>query len=280
MSDVVALMNNANPFIRKKAVSAMYKLYVKYPQGLRVTFEQLKEKLDDPDPSVVSCAVNVICELASKNPKNYLAMAPYFFRLLTTSSNNWMLIKVVKLLGSLVPEESRLARKLLEPLAMIIQNTTAKSLQFECIHTLILSLPYTKREDGSDARNLPAILKLCHEYLSSFIRDEDPNLKYLGLVGLLGLLNSYPKEVVEHRETILTCLKDDDITIRTKSLELLSGIVTRKSFENLVEHLMKVSVVLFIMYVMLCSMWPWQMEPIAKNSLRKYCTWDVATNIR
>jgi hypothetical protein len=44
-----------------------------------------------------------------------------FFRLLTTSSNNWMLIKVVKLLGSLVPEEPRLARKLLEPLSTIIQ---------------------------------------------------------------------------------------------------------------------------------------------------------------
>jgi len=43
---------------------------------------------------VVSCAVNVICELANKNPKNYLSMAPQFFRLLTTSSNNWMLIKV------------------------------------------------------------------------------------------------------------------------------------------------------------------------------------------
>lgn len=42
----------------------------------------------------MSCAVNVICELADKNPKNYLAMAPQFFRLLTTSSNNWMLIKV------------------------------------------------------------------------------------------------------------------------------------------------------------------------------------------
>lgn len=65
------------------------------------------EKLDDPESSVVSTAVNVICELANKNPKNYLAMAPKLFRLLTTTSNNWMLIKVVKLLGSLVTEEPR-----------------------------------------------------------------------------------------------------------------------------------------------------------------------------
>lgn len=59
-----------------------------------MTFDRIKERLEDSDSSVVSCAVNVICELADKNPKNYLAMAPQFFRLLTTSSNNWMLIKV------------------------------------------------------------------------------------------------------------------------------------------------------------------------------------------
>jgi AP-3 complex subunit delta-1 len=56
----------------------------------------LKERLEDTDSSVVSCAVNVICELANKNPRNYIAMAPKFFRLLTTSSNNWMLIKVTE----------------------------------------------------------------------------------------------------------------------------------------------------------------------------------------
>jgi len=44
-------------------------------------------------------------------------------------------LQVVKLLGSLVPEEPRLARKLLEPLATIIQNTAAKSLQYAPITT-------------------------------------------------------------------------------------------------------------------------------------------------
>jgi hypothetical protein len=47
----------------------------------------------------VSAAVNVICELARKNPKNYLSLAPQLYKLLTTSSNNWMLIKIIKLVG-------------------------------------------------------------------------------------------------------------------------------------------------------------------------------------
>lgn len=49
--------------------------------------------------AVVSAAVNVICELARKNPKNYLSLAPQLYKLLTTSSNNWMLIKIIKLVS-------------------------------------------------------------------------------------------------------------------------------------------------------------------------------------
>ncbi len=237
ITDLVTLMSHPSAYIRKKTVLAMYKLYIKYPQGLRLTFDKLKDKLDDPEVSVVSTAVNVICELANKNPKNYLAMAPKFFTLLTTSSNNWMLIKVVKLLGSLVSEEPRLARKLLDPLVTIIQNTGAKSLQFECIQTVTLALPYTKREDGSDAKNVPATVKLCSEYLRGFVEHEDQNLKYLGLVGLNNLLVSHPKSVVDHRDIILKCLVDEDVTIRIRALELLSGIVSRKSLMDLVRHL-------------------------------------------
>lgn len=160
--------------------------------------QQPEQKLDDPESAVVSCAVNVICELANKNPKNYLALAPKFFRLLTTSSNNWMLIKVVKLLGSLVPEEPRLARKLLEPLATIVQNTAAKSLLYECIHTVTLALPFARKPpadpaaaaaavaegsgsgSGKQRDHLQAVVALCAEHLRQFVEDPDQNLKYLG----------------------------------------------------------------------------------------------------
>ena len=45
----------------------------------------------------MSAVVSVVCELARKNPKNYLSLAPQLFKILTTSSNNWMLIKIIKL---------------------------------------------------------------------------------------------------------------------------------------------------------------------------------------
>lgn len=52
------------------------------------------------DIAVVSAVVGVICELARKNPKSYLSLAPQLFKLLTTSSNNWMLIKIIKLVST------------------------------------------------------------------------------------------------------------------------------------------------------------------------------------
>ena len=48
---------------------------------------------------VQAAAVNVICELARKNPKNYLSLAPLFFKLMTSSTNNWVLIKIIKLVS-------------------------------------------------------------------------------------------------------------------------------------------------------------------------------------
>lgn len=50
-----------------------------------------------PPAGVQSAAVNVICELARRNPKNYLSLAPLFFKLMTSSTNNWVLIKIIKL---------------------------------------------------------------------------------------------------------------------------------------------------------------------------------------
>ncbi len=239
LGDVVALLQHQRPYVRKKALLVLYKLFEQYPQALRLCFEKIRERLEDTDKGVVSCAVSVVCELADRNPKNYLALAPQLFTILTKSSNNWMLIKVVKLFGSLVEEEPRLARKLLEPLSVIIKRTSAKSLLYECIHTITLALPHTKKPDGTDSRVVPSLVKLCSDHLREFVEDQDQNLKYLGLVGFANMMNSHPRTVAGHYNLIIDCLEDDDITIRTRSLDLLAGMVTKRTLEGLVQRLLK-----------------------------------------
>jgi len=241
LTELLHMLNHPSPYIRKKALLCLYKVFLKYPQGLRLSYDKIKLCLEDPHPSVVSCAVNVITELAEKNPKNYLPLAPAFFKLLTSSANNWMLIKVVKLLGSLVPEEPRLARKLLEPLSGMVKSTHAKSLLYESVHAITLCLPYVKKADGSQPANIPNVVELCVETLRSFVSDSDQNLKYLGLVGFGSLLLSQPRVLHSHPECrglILTCLSDEDVTIRTRALGLLKFMATKRNLVDLISQLL------------------------------------------
>lgn len=47
-------MTSSKPYLRKKAVLIMYKVFLKFPEALRPAFPRLKEKLEDPDPGWVA----------------------------------------------------------------------------------------------------------------------------------------------------------------------------------------------------------------------------------
>ena len=42
-------MTSTKPYLRKKAVLIMYKVFLKFPEALRPAFPRLKDKLEDPD---------------------------------------------------------------------------------------------------------------------------------------------------------------------------------------------------------------------------------------
>jgi len=227
-NDILTLMGTQKTHILKRTVTVLYKIFLKYPEALRPAFPKLREKLDDPEPSIVSCSVNVICELARRNPKNYLPLAPVLFRILTNTTNNyWMLIKIVKLFASLTPHEPRLAKKLVDPLTNIINSSPSVSLLFECIQTCIVGM--------ND--NIP-LMKLCITKLRTLIEHNDQNLKYLGLLALNNIMKIHPKAVSEHRDLVLNCLDDQDISIRHRALDLLPGMTTKKNLYDVMNKVL------------------------------------------
>lgn len=141
--------------------------------------------------AVVAAAVNVFCELARRNPKDYLSLAPQLFHLLTSSSNNWMLIKIIKLVrtplfkfhvfklylfqfGSLSPLEPRLVKKLQSPITELISTTPAISLLYECVHTCIIGGMLQGPSGDS-------LAKMCVSKLAAFIQDADQNCAFVSL---------------------------------------------------------------------------------------------------
>eukprot|EP00124_Ichthyophonus_hoferi_P000102 Ihof_evm22s3 gene=Ihof_evmTU22s3 len=225
-NDLMSVLTSSRSYVRKKALLAMYKVVLCYPDALRPYFLRLKDKLEDNELGVQSAAVNVICELARKNPKNYLSLAPPLFRMLG-SHNNWMMIKVIKLFASLMPYEPRLGKKLLEPLTNIINTTSAMSLLYEAISTVIEGMP-----------GHALSIQLCVSKLRLFIEDPDQNLKYLGLVQLAKICKIQPKAALEYKELVLACLEDPDETIRMRALELLPVMASSKSVPDIVKRLL------------------------------------------
>jgi AP-3 complex subunit delta-1 len=233
-SEIMCLMTSSKPYLRKKAVLIMYKVFLKYPDALRPSFPRLKEKLDDPEASVQAAAVNVICELARKNPHNYLSLAPIFFKLMTASTNNWVLIKIIKLFGALTPLEPRLGKKLIEPLTNLINSTSAMSLLYECINTVLAVLVSI----SSGQPNHDSAIQICLQKLRILIEDTDQNLKYLGLLAMSKILKTDPKSVQTHKDLIMQCLDDKDESIRLRSLDLLYGMVSKKNLMEIIKKLM------------------------------------------
>ena len=80
--------------------------------------------------------VNVLCEMARRNPANFLNLVVPFFSLLSSVHNNWTLIKIVKVFGHFAPLEPRLGKKLVEPITNLINTTPAKSVQYECVYAV------------------------------------------------------------------------------------------------------------------------------------------------
>lgn len=226
--DVIAMLNHSRAPVRKKAILALSSIIAKYPDALSQSWDRLRDRLEDPEQSVVSATVNVICELARRDPKAFLPLSPQFFQILTTSTNNWMLIKIIKLFGALTPHEPRLVKKLLPPITTIIQTTPAMSLLYECIHTVIIGGMLT----GPGGDELAAT---CVEKLATFLDDEDQNLKYIALLALVKILPSHPHLVTRHRDTIFESVEDPDLSIRLRALDLVSGMATRENLQDIIE---------------------------------------------
>ncbi|GAA5828331.1 hypothetical protein JCM11251_006201 [Rhodosporidiobolus azoricus] len=240
--DLLSLLTHTRPIIRKQAVLNLWRILRGWPGVQELStgreepgddpwIERLRERLNDDDPSVVGATVNVICEAARKDPRKYLPLAPELFGLLTASTNNWMLIKTIKLFAVLTREEPRLVKKLVPPLTELIETTPAMSLLYECIQTSIVG----GMLNGPEGE---ALATTCVEKLGSFLEDVDQNLRYIALVALVKIAPTHPHLIQTHHDTILNCIDDPDMSIRMRALDLVEVMANRSTLQPIVSRLL------------------------------------------
>ncbi|EJU02826.1 Adaptor protein complex AP-3 delta subunit [Dacryopinax primogenitus] len=229
--DLVTLLTHSRAHIRKRAVVTVFNACTQHPEILPAAFTRLRLMLEDPDPGVVVATVNVITELARNNPAAYLNLAPQLFHILTTSSNNWVLIKTMKLFAALAPMEPRLVKKLQAPMSDLISTTSAISLLYECVRTCITGGMLS----GPSGH---ALARACVDKLSGFLQNEDQNLRYIALLALLKLVPTHPYMVAAYEEMIMSSIEEPDISIRMRALDLVSAMATQDNLQSLVARLL------------------------------------------
>ncbi|KAF4553933.1 AP-3 complex subunit delta-like protein [Elsinoe fawcettii] len=239
LPDLLPRLSHSSPNIRKKTIVTLYRLALVFPETLRPAWPKIKERLADEneDPSVTAAIVNVVCELGWRRPSDFLPLAPRLFELLVNGGNNWMAIKIIKLFAVLTPLEPRLVKKLLPPLTSLIKTTPAMSLLYECINGIIQGGIL----DGSEGTvEGDEVARLCVGKLRGMLVVEgDPNLKYVALLAMARIVNSHPGLVSQHADVILECIDDPDISIRTRALELVVGMVDSTNLVPTVERLLR-----------------------------------------
>ncbi|KAL6182862.1 hypothetical protein ACLB2K_044274 [Fragaria x ananassa] len=216
--EIFTLLASTKVMVRKKAIGVILRVFDKYPDSVRVCFKRLVENLESSDSQIVSVTVGVFCELAVRDPRSYLPLAPEFHKILVDSKNNWVLIKVLKIFAKLAPLEPRLAKRVVEPICEHIRKTGAKSLLFECIRTVVSSL--------SEYENA---VRLAVVKIREMLVDDDPNLKYLGLQALAVVAPKHLWAVLENKEVVIKSLSDVDPNIKLQSLRLVMAMVSENN---------------------------------------------------
>lgn len=229
VDDMARMLTHSKPLIRKKAVLCVYKIILAYPESLRQYFDRIVDRLNDDDASVVSATVNVICELAHANAGNYTSLIPTLFGILKMTNDNWIIIRLLKLFAHLSNTEPRLKNKLLPEIIELMKTTVSLSISYECINT-ILDGGMLSQDDVSTAQ-------LMVERLLVFYESNDLNLRYVGLLALIKVCKIHNDLIKNHAAILLTCIYENDITIRETALDIINSLINDSNIVEIVTRL-------------------------------------------
>lgn len=110
------------------------------------------------------------------------------------------------------------------------------SLLYECINGLLSGGILVGLQDTDEADELASV---CVNKLREFLVEGDSNLKYVGLLALAKLVNTHGHLVGLHKDVILDCIDDPDISIRYNALELVVGMVNPEILPSVVGRLIR-----------------------------------------
>jgi AP-3 complex subunit delta len=98
----------------------------------------LSDRLKDSDKSVKMTAISTIYEISKIDQSLFVVTIPVLYQLFGEVNNNWVLIKIIKLLTEFCKVEPRLKMKLRPKFYDLLESQRAKSVQYEIIKSSLV----------------------------------------------------------------------------------------------------------------------------------------------
>ena len=151
-------------------------------------------------------------------------------------SDPFLQVHLLRLLRVLGEGNEEASEQMNDILAQVATNTeTAKNagnaILYECVQTIMS----VESEEG--------LRVLAINILGRFLLNRDNNIRYVALNTLGKVVKQDAAAVQRHRNTIVECLKDPDVSIRTRALDLIFKLVTPENVEALTAELLNYLVV-------------------------------------
>ncbi|CAN1252629.1 AP-2 complex subunit alpha-2 [Linum perenne] len=258
-ADVQKLLisSSCRPLVRKKAALCLLRLYRKNPDVVNVDgwADRMAQLLDERDLGVLTSSMSLLVSLVSNNHEAYWSCLPKCVKTLERLARNqdipqeytyygipspWLQVKTMRALQYFPTiEDPNTRRSLFEVLQRILmgtdvvknvnKNNASHAVLFEAL-ALVMHLDAEKE-----------MMSQCVALLGKFIAVREPNIRYLGLENMTRMLmvTDVQDIIKKHQAQIITSLKDPDISIRRRALDLLYGMCDVSNAKDIVEELLQ-----------------------------------------
>ena len=268
-ASVIRLLTTGNtpPVVRKKAALTLLRLYRIDPNVIDVDeiSPRLSLLVEARDLGVVTCVASLILSLCAKEKGGgrFAALtsvvAPCILRLAQlvlhrtcspdylyySTASPWLQVKLLQILQHFSPpSDVTLRQRMDEVLERILtktevtksvnKNNADHAILFEACNLIIHHCSLSGNQGNEKLRDQAVTL------LARFISVREPNIRYLGLSSMtkLAKVSDVGHLIAEHQGRILFTLKDGDISIRRRALDLVFAMCNEDNAVELVDELL------------------------------------------
>ncbi|ORY42809.1 Adaptor protein complex AP-1 gamma subunit [Rhizoclosmatium globosum] len=251
--EVEKLISSGNSFVRKKAALCAIRLIHKVPDLLENYQSKAIGLLQDKHHGVLLTGVTLLTEMckidanvAEELRKTSVPVLVRHLKNLTTPgfspehdvsgiTDPFLQVKILRLLRLLGTGSTFASDAMNDILAQVATNTDGtKNVGNAILYETVLTIMDIESENS--------LRVLAINILGRFLSNKDNNIRYVALTTLTKTsqttLNADSSALQRHRATILDCLKDADVSIRHRALDLSFFLINSQNIRILTRELL------------------------------------------